>query len=285
MQRDSFVFYRSFFDALKLVSDPESRAELALAIIEYGLNGEICEQFGETTQIVMALIKPQIDSNNKKYQNGCKGAEHGKKGGRPPKSKTPQKPLENPTETPNVNVDDNVDVNDNDKKEYPPSSDKEKPAPVGASVDVEDILNDENCPPDPLVSKTLDEVIGKSGQIAREQGVEREEVVGCAREVAALWALTGEFDRKRPVTHMLRTVVRKLQDRPSAEERRSRKIREAEVARIEAEVAAEKAECDAAMSVDSAAALRAYKAAKGLRPEDSVTATLPYAKNSQSVQK
>lgn len=123
MERESFVFYSSFLKAIRAIKKRDIQAELALAIIEYGITGETGE-CGEMVSMAMELIKPQIEANNQKYVNGLKGAEHGIKGGRPKKEnptktpeepqknpkKTPQKPQENPTETPNVNV----NVNDND---------------------------------------------------------------------------------------------------------------------------------------------------------------------------
>ena len=117
MERDSFVFYSSFLKAIRTIKKRDIQAELALAIIEYGITGETTE-CGEVVSVAMELIKPQIEANNKKYINGMKGAEYGVKGGRPKKEKpqenpkeTPKKPQENPSLTPNVN--DNDNVNDN----------------------------------------------------------------------------------------------------------------------------------------------------------------------------
>ena len=113
MERESFVFYSSFLKAIRAIKKRDIQAELALAIIEYGITGETTE-CGEVVSVAMELIKPQIEANNKKYINGMKGAEHGVKGGRPRKEKpqenpkvTPEKPLKNPKITPNVNVNDN----------------------------------------------------------------------------------------------------------------------------------------------------------------------------------
>ena len=99
MERESFVFYSSFLKAIRAIKKRDIQAELALAIIEYGITGETGE-CGEMVSMAMELIKPQIEANNQRYINGIKGAEHGVKGGRPRK----EKPQENPTETPNVNV-------------------------------------------------------------------------------------------------------------------------------------------------------------------------------------
>ena len=108
MERESFVFYSSFLKAIRAIKKRDIQAELALAIIEYGITGETTE-CGEVVSVAMELIKPQIEANNQRYINGKKGAEHGIKGGRPKKenpTETPKKPLKNPTETPNVNDND-----------------------------------------------------------------------------------------------------------------------------------------------------------------------------------
>ena len=123
MKRDSFVFYTSFSDA---ISELEPMQQLAVyqAIVQYASTGDMPELSG-VPKAIMTLIKPQIDANTIRYENGRKGAEHGKKGGRPRKKtdeststktpdsengnpeETPSKPQENPAETPNVNVNDN----------------------------------------------------------------------------------------------------------------------------------------------------------------------------------
>ncbi|ERI64310.1 hypothetical protein HMPREF1551_00549 [Capnocytophaga sp. oral taxon 863 str. F0517] len=117
MERESFVFYRSFYEGIKELPR-DIQGEVLTAIMEYGLNGVTTENQKPITKAMFALIKPQLDANNQRFENGKLGAEHGKKGGRPRKEKpqenptlTPKKPQENPNLTPNVN--DNVNVNDN----------------------------------------------------------------------------------------------------------------------------------------------------------------------------
>lgn len=63
MERQSFVFYSSFLRAIKAIKKRDIQAELALAIIEYGITGEITE-CGEMVDMAMELIKPQLDVNN-----------------------------------------------------------------------------------------------------------------------------------------------------------------------------------------------------------------------------
>lgn len=111
--RDSIVFYKSWLDAIKNLPR-EIQGEVFTAIIEYGLSGITTESLKPITKAMLAIVKPQIDANNVKYENGKKGAKYGNKGGRPKKenpNETPTKPQENPNETPNVYVYDNVNNN------------------------------------------------------------------------------------------------------------------------------------------------------------------------------
>lgn len=101
--RESFVFYESFYLAIAELSASQ-QAKIYTAICRYALYGEEPELKGASAA-VFRLVKPQIDANNRRYENGKKGAEHGAKGGRPKNPKeTPNKPLTNPTKTPNVTV-------------------------------------------------------------------------------------------------------------------------------------------------------------------------------------
>ena len=85
-----------------------------MAILVYALRGETTEKMGAMTKVIMAMVKPQIEANNKRYENGCKGGEFGKLGGRPRKEITPNKPQENPKITPNKPQENPYNVNDND---------------------------------------------------------------------------------------------------------------------------------------------------------------------------
>ena len=69
--RDSIVFYRSFYEAVKDLPAEQFKA-CVKAIMDYGLDGIVPETCGiEKTVYLMA--KPQIDVNNKRYLNGTKG--------------------------------------------------------------------------------------------------------------------------------------------------------------------------------------------------------------------
>ena len=154
MERESFVFYRSFYEGIKELPR-DIQGEVLTAIMEYGLNGVTTENQKPITKAMFALIKPQLDANNQRFENGRLGAEHGKKGGRPRKEKpqenpdlTPKKPQENPNLTPNVNVNDNV--NDNDDKDASAITDEKKyySSDNGVIKSISelkrDYLNDEN---------------------------------------------------------------------------------------------------------------------------------------------
>lgn len=71
MERDSMVFYRSFYEAVRGLP-PELFKSCTLAILEYGLNGKKPEGLG-IEYAICQLVKPQIDGNNRRYQNGIKG--------------------------------------------------------------------------------------------------------------------------------------------------------------------------------------------------------------------
>ena len=105
--RNSFVFYRSFYEVF---SDLSKKDKLIIfdAICEYALN-DVEPTLNGAPAIVFKLLKPQVDANNRRYENG-------KKGGRPKANldETKPKPKQNQNVTttePNVNV--NVNVNDN----------------------------------------------------------------------------------------------------------------------------------------------------------------------------
>ena len=91
MIRDGFIFYRSFYEGIKELPR-DIQGEVLTAIMEYGLNGETTENLKPVARAIFTLIKPQIDANNKKFENG-------KKGGRPPKNETKEKPKNNQTKT------------------------------------------------------------------------------------------------------------------------------------------------------------------------------------------
>ena len=101
--RDSFIFYRSFFESFDGLSKKD-KLILFDAVCNYALNDAEPQLTGVPLSM-FKLLKPQLDANIRRYENGCKG-------GRP--KKTEAKPKQNLTKTktkPNNN--DNHNVNDN----------------------------------------------------------------------------------------------------------------------------------------------------------------------------
>ena len=123
--RDSFIFYRSFFETISDLEDKQ-QLEIYKAIAEFSLNDNLINLDG-ISKTIFRLIQPQLLANKKRYLNGLKGAEHGIKGGRPKTQDnplgyletqdnhnlTPNKPLDNPKETPNITPNKNNNKNDN----------------------------------------------------------------------------------------------------------------------------------------------------------------------------
>lgn len=112
--RDSIVFYRSFYEAVKELP-PEDFKQTVEAIMEYGLNDAEINASG-VAKAIFIMAKPQIDKNNRRYENGSKG-------GRKPKenqTETKKEPNDNQNATnikPNDNVNDNVNVNKKESTE------------------------------------------------------------------------------------------------------------------------------------------------------------------------
>lgn len=119
MSRDSFIFYRSFYEVIQDLNK-DDKLQLINAICELSLNDNKIELEG-ITKILFKVIEPQLQANNDRYNNG-------KKGGRP-KNKTigseketsgfgGQKTsgFENKKANNNVNdnVNENVNANDNE---------------------------------------------------------------------------------------------------------------------------------------------------------------------------
>lgn len=97
-KRDSMVFYRSFYESLKGLS-PVICAEVYDAIFKYGLDFEDPEFTEPIAKALFTLIKPQLDANIKRYENGTK----------PKIKQNVSKEVANE----NVNDNDNENVNEN----------------------------------------------------------------------------------------------------------------------------------------------------------------------------
>lgn len=115
--RQSTIFYKSFYDSIKLLP---KRYQLTFyeALFNYIFDDVEPANLTGSSMALFKALKPQIDVNNRRYENGCKG-------GRPPKpsdnqTETKPKPNNNQSETkpttkpkPNYNDNYNHNLNDN----------------------------------------------------------------------------------------------------------------------------------------------------------------------------
>ena len=89
--REHFSFYRSFLEAIDKLP-PDIQAEIYPAIAHYALNDATPTGLSPFAECVFTLVKPIIDSNNKKRDNGAKGgAPTGNKNARKKTTKNNQK--------------------------------------------------------------------------------------------------------------------------------------------------------------------------------------------------
>ena len=72
MDRESFIFYRSFYEAIKCMPT-DVQAEIYPAICEYALFGKLPKNLSEVAKGMFTLIKPNIDVNTARFENGKKG--------------------------------------------------------------------------------------------------------------------------------------------------------------------------------------------------------------------
>lgn len=120
-RRESFTFRTEWHDAISELP-AEYRLEAMDYIVMYATTGESPDEVSAVVRAIMILIRPQIDRDRVLYENGCRGAEYGARGGRP------RKPQNNPNETPvssrvrdnthtNISLDNNIQDIDNNNSE------------------------------------------------------------------------------------------------------------------------------------------------------------------------
>lgn len=186
MKRESFVFYESYLEAiLKLPKDVQ--VDFMLMIAEYALRGEVNETDNPYLSAMFSLIKPQVDANNVRYENG-------KKGGAPignsnakkqPKSTKNNQNQPNSTKInqiqPNVNDNDNDNVNDNEN----------------ADVNVNENANENVNVGDAEIEKFQEEVRGSAIKVMNacySLGIDRGQFVDIADKVLCEWKAVGTND-------------------------------------------------------------------------------------------
>ena len=71
---DGYVFYRSFYDAIKALPGEQAKSVL-IAVSEYALDGILPGGSDPVVTMAFTLIKPQIDANSARREAGKAGAE------------------------------------------------------------------------------------------------------------------------------------------------------------------------------------------------------------------
>ena len=272
MTRNSFIFYRSFYDAI-IKLPPDVQVEIYSAITLYALDGTTPDSLTPIAEAVFSLIKPQIDANNRRYDNGKKGgAPPGNKNARK-KSKTTEKQPKNNRKTtekqPNDN-DDNIllsnsdelsnnnyhsNIVDNEIKNFIINKD--------GDVDVGDVAKKflENISSEKFISTATEAL-----------SITPEEYLRHAQVIIAEWTLSGITDflpENSPVAHLL-NQIRIKRDSP-AEKTAQQKMR-----LLRRHAQQEKQERTACTHSEEdnqprgAAALQAYLRSKGLDEKSSL---------------
>ena len=174
MLRESFVFYKSFYEAIRGLPR-DIQGEIYTAIMEYGLYGEEPVCLKPIARCIFTLVKPQIDANNARYENGRKG---GRKGAQKQEDASETKPEQGSDETDDKRVED---------------LDETKPKPT---------VSQTGTGPEPNVNGNVNENVNKNADDYGE---------GCApaREAGVCAASTGMdvLARRERFREMLRPFV------------------------------------------------------------------------------
>ena len=98
MNRETCVFYASWLEAVETMPEA-AQGEALKAILTYALRGEEAAKQGAMTKMLMAMVRPIIEANNKRYENGCKGGRPKQEKPNHNQTETKTKPNHNQTET------------------------------------------------------------------------------------------------------------------------------------------------------------------------------------------
>ena len=169
-QRDSFIFYRSFYESIKDL-DKNQKAEVLEAICSYALD-EYTEPLSGVSKGFFTLIKPQLDANRKRFENGSKPKQSISK------TKAENKQSISKIEA-NKNVNDNVNNNDNDNDNKKNNIKKENVF-VEPTVDIlstVDFTENQQNDITILEANTNEVVIERNKQYSQDDIVDRQPMV------------------------------------------------------------------------------------------------------------
>lgn len=184
--RDSFVFYRSFYEAIRELPR-DIQGEIYTAIMEYGLYGNETENLKPIARSIFMLVKPLMDANYSRYENGCKGGRP--KGGKN-QTETKRKPNRNQTETkrkPNVDVDVDVDIKKTSSTTKQKKADGDTPREDGQGLQDGETM--------PLQAGTLP-AAQKEKSCAKKEKAPAERTAAQAAELLGTEAIIAEIERR-----------------------------------------------------------------------------------------
>lgn len=117
MGADSFIFYKSWLDALAVLATTEEKLQFFEAICQYATEGSVPE-LCQRVEVAMVFVRRDLDTAAAKRQAYLdKQRENGAKGGRPRKPTETQQNPENPTVFSKTQKSLNVNINVNETKE------------------------------------------------------------------------------------------------------------------------------------------------------------------------
>lgn len=123
---DGVVIMPSFFEALKDLPDSD-RLALYDAICKYGLFGEMPENLTSVQKALFVLMKPNIDSSQKRYkaskENGGKPPKPGSKPRGRPRKNQMKNQSENQTENQDIDLDSDNDIDSDTDSDFDSNTD------------------------------------------------------------------------------------------------------------------------------------------------------------------
>lgn len=202
--RDSTIFYRSFYDAIKELP-AEQQVNCFHAIMDYALDGKEPEGNG-IERTVFTLVRPQIDTNNQRYENGTKGGRPREKAEQRQET-AEQRPRENQTRTksePKGNQIETKPEPENNQEETSP-----EPKENQGETEAEPKENQEKTKPEPGNNQTETKLepnvndndnVNDNGNVNDNDKTERKDLRVCAhaREEGHTEVVTGIPDSGKP---------------------------------------------------------------------------------------
>ena len=109
--KGTFIFYESFYNAIKAIDDANLKLEAYELIMQYGLYNKKIATNNTILKVAFEMIKPVIDNSDRRY---ITSVENGKKGGAPKGNKNAQKKQPKTTKKQPLNNQNNLNDNVND---------------------------------------------------------------------------------------------------------------------------------------------------------------------------